>query len=258
MKGLKIAVLMKDVPDLVEDLEINDEGTALDFDSLSFIPSEWDDNALEEALLLKDETGSEVVVIAVDTGDIDNMLYTALAKGADRAVKIVGDFDHGITSRARAHLIANYLKNESFDLIVSGVQAVDDLDGQVPALVAGLVEIPHASVISDVNISGDKVRFRQEYSGGVMAEFEAAAPLVLGIQASKQPPRYASIAKVRQTMKSAQLNEVEAELPEFPALNVTRLYKPEASGHAEMIDGDVDEVAEKIISILADRNLLRG
>lgn len=91
-----------------------------------------------------------------------------------------------------------------------------------------------------------------------MAEFEAAAPLVLGIQASKQPPRYASIAKVRQTMKSAQLNEVEAELPEFPALNVTRLYKPEASGHAEMIDGDVDEVAEKIISILADRNLLRG
>lgn len=259
MKTVKIAVLMKDVPDLVEDLEIDDNGRQLATDYLSFIPSEWDDNALEEALIMKEEGGATVTAVAVDTGDVDNMLYTALTKGADHAVKIVGDFDRSISNRARAQVLADYLKSQSFDLVLSGVQAVDDLDGQVPGLVAGLMEVPHASVVSDVKAAGDgKVVFHQEYSGGIMAEFTAATPLVLGIQASRKPPRYASVAKVRQTMKSATLEEIEAEMPEVPALNVLRLFKPEASGHAEMIDGDEAGIAEKIVQILTERKLVRG
>jgi electron transfer flavoprotein beta subunit len=253
---MKIAVLMKDVPDLVEDLEVEDG--ALPLDEMSFVPSEWDDQALEEALLIKEEDGADVTAVAVDTGDVDTMLYTALAKGVDRAVKIVGDFSRSLTNRQRAELLARYCQNERFDLILTGVQAIDDLDGQIAGLVAGLMGIGHASVVRDVHVAQDRVRFVQEYSGGKMAEFDLACPALLGIQAARKPPRYVTIAKVRQVQKSAEIDEVEDSVGETPVVTVRRLYKPESGGHAEMWGDDVETVANHIVAILEEKKLLRG
>lgn len=256
---MKIAVLMKDVPDLVEDLELDDAGQGLLVDDLSFIPSEWDDQALEEALLIKEDSGAEVTVIALDTGDVDNMVYTALAKGADHAVKLVGDLSRALPNRARAAILAQYLTSQSYDLILTGVQAVDDLDGQIGGLVAGLMGMPHASVVREVSVLNDgQVSFVQEYSGGKMAEMKGRTPLLLGIQAARKPPRYVTVSRVRQLMKSAEIEEVEVEVPEAPALIVRRLYRPEASGHAEMWEGDVDDVVEAITQLLTEQKLLRS
>ncbi|MDA8194316.1 MAG: electron transfer flavoprotein subunit beta [Thermaerobacter sp.] len=255
---MKIAVLMKDVPDLVEDLELTDEGQ-LAVDELSFIPSEWDDQALEEALLVKDEMGqAEVTAVAVDTGDVDSMLYTALAKGADRAVKIVGEFGRDLPNRARSAVLAEYLKTAGYDLILTGVQAIDDVDGQVAGLVAGHLDVPHASVVREVAVAGGHVRCLQEYSAGRMAELRLATPALLGIQAARKPPRYVTIAKVRQVTKSASLEEVEGELPEVPTAAVRRLFKPQAAGRAVMWEGDPEAVAEQIVALLDDRKLIRS
>ncbi|NMP21902.1 electron transfer flavoprotein subunit beta/FixA family protein [Sulfobacillus harzensis] len=253
---MKIAVLMKDVPDLVEELEIEDGVLAVD--DMSFVPSEWDDQALEEALLIKEEQGAEVIAVAVDTGDVDTLLYTALAKGADQAVKIVGDFDRTLSNRERASLLAAFCRDESPDLVLTGVQAIDDLDGQIAGLVAGLLAIAHASVVRDVHVANGRVQFIQEYSGGRMAEFSASTPALLGIQAARKPPRYVTVAKVRQVQKSAQLREVDGASAAVPSLTVRRVYKPEAAGHAQMWGDDVDEVAENIIRVLEDKKLLRG
>lgn len=254
---MKIAVLMKDVPDLVEELELTDDGV-LPVDEMSFVPSEWDDQALEEALLIKEEQGAEVTVVAIDTGDVDNMLFTALAKGADAAVKLVRDFSRELANRARAAVLADYLKGAGFDLVLTGVQAIDDLDGQIAGLVAGILGVPHASVVRDVRLDGASVQCLQEYSGGLMAELKLTLPAVLGIQAARKPPRYVTVAKVRQVQKAAAIQEVEGESPAVPMLTVRRLYKPEASGHAEMWGDDVDEVAEKIVALLQERKLIRS
>lgn len=253
---MKIGVLMKDVPDLVEELEVEDG--ALPLDDMSFVPSEWDDQALEEALLIKEEQGAEVTAIAVDTGDVDNMLFTALAKGADRAVKLVGDFSRQMSNRERASLLKGYCQSQGFDLVLTGVQAIDDLDGQVAGLMAGLMNSAHASVVRDVHLNGSAVTCLQEYSGGKMAELELPTPVILGIQAARKPPRYVTIAKVRQTQKSASLEEVEAETGPVPQLTVRRIYKPEAAGHAEMWGEDAESVADKIVSLLEDKKLLRS
>lgn len=253
---MKIVVLMKDVPDLVDELAVDDGVLAVD--DMSFVPSEWDDQALEEALLIKDEEGAEVVVVAIDTGDVDTMLYTALAKGADQAVKIVGDFSRTLSNRERAFLLAEFLRGAAADVVLTGVQAIDDLDGQVAGLVAGSLGIVHASVVRDVHIAHGQVQFVQEYSGGRMAEFTAEPPVLLGVQAARKPPRYVTVAKVRQVQKSAELTEVEGSLESVPALTVRRLYQPQAQGHAEMWGDDVDEVAENIVRLLEDKKLLRG
>lgn len=254
---MRIAVLMKSVPDLVEDIALDEDSGQVLFDEMTYVPSEWDDQALEEALLIKEESGTEVTAVTVDTGDSDNILFTALAKGADHAVKLVGDYDPSLTNRRRAQIFADYLRDQAFDLVLSGVQAIDDIDGQVPGLVAGIMGWPHASVVTEVHSKDKGVVLRQEYAGGLVAEIEASTPLVIGIQAARKPPRYASIAKVRQVAKTQQIEEVEAESPDVPTLAVRRFYKPVASGHAEMIDGDVEEVASRIIEILQERNLLR-
>lgn len=253
---MRIAVLMKDVPDLVEDLEVEDG--VLPLDDMSFIPSEWDDQALEEALLIKEEHGAEVIVVAIDTGDVDNMLFTALAKGADAAVKLTGDFSRDLPNRQRADLLARYCRDAGFDLVLTGVQAIDDLDGQIAGLVAGLMHTAHASVVRDVHPVSQGVACVQEYSGGKMAELEIPTPAVLGIQAARKPPRYVTIAKVRQLQKTASLEDIAVEAGEVPALRVRRIYKPEASGHAAMWGDDPEAVADRIVRLLEEKKLLRS
>ena len=79
---MKILVLMKMVPDIVEELEVSDDGSSLDQEYLRFIVNERDDYALEQALLLRDSLQAEVTVVAPEAPEVDDVLYTALAKGA--------------------------------------------------------------------------------------------------------------------------------------------------------------------------------
>lgn len=253
---MRVAVLLKEVPDLVEDLELDDSGQGLAVDVLSYVPSEWDDQALEEALLLKEAAGAEVWAVAIDTADVDSMLYAAIAKGADGAVKLTGPFDRTLTGRQRARILAGYLAEAGYDLVMTGVQAVDDLDGQVAGLLAGMLGWPHASVVREVSHAGGRVSFVQEYAGGRMAEFRAPTPLVLGLQAAQKPPRYVPISRIRQVSRSAALTEVAADLPDAePALVVRRLYRPEAQGHAVMWEGSAEDAAAAIVALLDEQHL---
>ncbi len=102
---MKILVLMKMVPDIVEELEVAGDGTSLDQEYLRFIVNERDDYALEQALLLKDRLEANVTVVAPEAPEVDDVLYTALAKGADRVVKVSGAAD-GAGSRSLAATLA--------------------------------------------------------------------------------------------------------------------------------------------------------
>lgn len=256
---MNIIVAVKQVPDLVEELEINDEGTDLDRDVLSFVLNEFDDHALEQALLLKEATGGTVTVIGVDTtGEIDQALYTAIAKGADRAIKIVGDFEgEGLSSHALARLLADAIGDMDYDLILVGVQAADDLDGQVAPMLAAHLGLPHVGVVTAVQVSNGVATVHKEYWAGIMAEPEVSLPAVLGIQAAQQPPRYAPVSRVRQAMKEATIEEIEVDdLPAVTVAPIRRMYKPEVAGRAEFIEGNNAAVARRIVTILRERGLL--
>ncbi len=257
---MEIIVPVKVVPDLVEELEVDPEGRALDRSFLKLRLNEFDEHAVEEALLLKDKHGGRVSVVALDTEEIDEALYTCLAKGADRAIKVSGDFAAGVPSHAAAVALASVIRGLPHDLILTGVQAADDRDGQVGILLAEALGLPHVSVVSGVEPAGQRaVTARQEYAGGVMAEFEVDLPCVLGIQAAREAPRYAPVSKVRQVMKTVKLEEVPAtgELP-GPGSTVVRLAKPESSGTALVLEGSPEEVADRLFSILQDKGFVRA
>jgi electron transfer flavoprotein beta subunit len=253
-----IVVPIKEVPDLVEELEVNAEGSDLDREYLKYKINEWDEQALEEALCLKDEAGATVTAVAVDTGDVDSYLFTALAKGADRAIKVTGSFPKGGDNHTVAAALAGVIGGLGADLILGGVQAPDDLDGQLPVLLAARLGLPCVSVVSGVSVSGGTATVRQEYSGGLMAELEVTLPAVIGVQAARQAPRYAAVSKIRQLMKQVQLEEVAAgDGGEGSGLRIRRLYRPESAGHAEMIEGSAEEQAQRLFEILAERKLVR-
>ncbi len=257
---MNIVVAIKQVPDLVEELEINEEGTGLDPDVLSFVLNEFDDHALEEALLLKEETGATVTVIGVDTtGELDQALYTALAKGADRAIKIVGDFEEGerLPTPVMARVLADAIQQLEYDLVFTGVQAADDLDGQVAPMLAALLSVPHVGVVTGVQQVNGAVKVQKEFWAGITADLEVDFPAVLGIQAARQAPRYAPVSRVRQAMKEATIEEIEVDaLPDAPAAPVRRMFIPEVTGRAEILEGDEGTIAEKIVEILRERGIL--
>jgi electron transfer flavoprotein beta subunit len=253
---MHIVVPLKQSPDLVEELEINDDGSDIDREAVKLQLSEWDDQALEEALCLKEAHGGKVTVITTEGGEADGVLFTALAKGADRAVKLTGDFPPRMDHHALARLLTGAIRQLDASLILTGVQSVEDLDGQVPVLLAAILGWPHVSVVTGVEIQGEEAVVKQEYSGGVMAELAMKLPAVIGVQAARHAPRYAPVSKVRQIQKTAKLEEMAA-VPSVQGsgIKVRRVFKPEATGRAEILEGAPEDVAAKLAAILKDRGL---
>lgn len=260
---LRIVVALKAVPDLVEEIDLTADEKAIDPEYLKFILNEWDGQALEEALLLKDASGAEVVAVGLSTDtDIDQILYTALAKGADAGLKLIDSGEPGAGARStvshRAALLAGYLVLEPADLVITGVQASDDPDGQLAPMLAAMCDLPHVSVVVSVEEEGRSVKVRQEFAAGRSHELEVDLPAIIGVQSARQPPRYAPISRIKQAMAAGGLKEVTVSPREEPAgLRVRRMHKPETAQSAEMLTGSVSDVADQIVGLLRSRGLLK-
>ncbi len=248
---MKIVVPLKLVPDLVEDLEVNAAGTELDFEELKMKLNEFDEHALEEAILIKEHSGAEVVAVALEGEDVERVLFTALAKGADKAVKITGA-DPRADSHALGKVFAAAVGGMGADLILTGVQSPGDRDGQLGPIMAAYMGLPAVSVVVGVEVAGNTATLKKEYSGGMMAEFEVDLPAVLGIQAARQAPRYAPVSKVRQIQQSATIETVAAEGAQSagPA-KVIKMEPPSRGEGAKMLGGTAE-----IIEILKDKGVV--
>lgn len=254
---MNIIILAKLVPDLVEELTIDPSGVALDMAWLRLIINEFDDHAIEQGILLKERGGGQVTVIAPDVEGVDDLLFTAAAKGADRLIKIAGDFAGGVNNHALARAFAAVVKELQPDLVLTGVQANNDLDGSVGPLLAGCLEMPYVGYVSGITLNDGKSKARKEYPGGLIAEMEVALPAVIGIQAAEQPPRYVAVSKVRQMMKTSAIEERAAsELDPSGGAAISRMFQAEAGQRATMVTGNADEVAAKLVGIFKELGVL--
>jgi len=254
---MNIVVPVKLVPDLVEELEIDKSGTALDMTLVRLIPNEFDEHAVEQAILLKERSGGHVTVVVPGVEGADDVLYTACAKGADRVIKITGDFEGGVNSHELARVFMPVVKGLQPDLVLTGVQAHDDLDGSVGPLLAVFLGMPYVGYIAGVTVTDGKCLARKEYPGGLIAEMEVLLPAVLGIQAPDKPPRYIAVSKVRQAMKAATIEELAATgLDRGGGPTVTRMFQPESGERATMLEGDEEAIATRLVDIFRELGVL--
>ncbi len=250
---MNIIVPVKFVPDLVEELKIDDTGARLDPDWVRLKVNEFDEHAIEEAVLLKERGLGPVTVIALDADCAEDVLYTAAAKGVDRIMKLCGDFGDGVNSHAMARLLVPVIQDLQPGLILTGVQAHNDLDGPLGPLLAEYLGYPYVGYVAGLQVSDHQATIRKEFPGGLIAEMDVDLPAVLGVQAAEQPPRYIAFSKIRQAAKTSQIGEKPVgDVDTSHHLVITRMYEPESSHKAEMIQGDAQTIAGELVKILAE------
>ena len=250
---MNIVVAIKHIPSIADDLPV--KGNNVDFDSVDFVLNEWDEHSIEQAVLIKEAVGGTVTVIGVDLiGELDNALHLALAKGADKVTKITAD-DPAADSHTQAKWLAEAVKGMGADMVFAGVQASNDIDGQIGAMIAAYLDMPYIGGTSAIEVSGGAATVSKEFPGGVGMKYSITLPFVAGVQSAPKPPRYAPVSKVRQMAQTATVEKIAPTGEASSGLAFKKMAPPVATGHAEMIEGSSKEVAAKIVELLKSKGL---
>jgi len=239
---VKIAVCMKPVPATDTRVKIDASGKRLDPAGVSMVINPYDEFALEEALKLREAAGAgEVVLVTVGPQSFTVTIRNGLAMGADSAVLLAADGTLDSLQVARA--LANELKDKGYDLILCGKQAVDDDASQVAPMLAELLQLPCATVVAKLELTGGKARAHREIEGGI-EEVEFALPAVVAAQKGLNEPRYPSLKGIMAAKKKT-VEERPAQLGE-PVLEVLSLTLPAARSSGRIIGEGVAAVPELV------------
>jgi electron transfer flavoprotein beta subunit len=254
---MDIAVAVRLMPKAGEELELDPGGTDIDREYVELAITDFDDQALEEAVLIKEATGATVTAVGLASDGIDQALRVAYARGADRVVLVdAGELDPYDT-RTAALAFAEAFRELSPDLVLVGVQTPYDIFGQTAPLVAVALGWPQANVVVKVGVADGTARVEQEYAGGRLAVLGLQLPAVIGVQSASQPPRYVSMTRLRQAMTEASPESLSVSVaPATRAPQLVALARPETKGQATMLDGDAGEVAAKIVAVLREQGAL--
>jgi electron transfer flavoprotein beta subunit len=257
---MEIIVCVKRVPLTQEvDLEINPQRTDVRKDMLAFSINEWDNYAIEEAVILKEKHGGTVTAVTVGTEEDEEVLRRCLAMGADKAIRVEtgGFFPDGF---AVAKILAQVIQGMPHDLVLTGVQTDDFNEGSVGTMVAEFLNLAHAAVVTGVAPEGDRATVRVELEGGVEEVSRINLPALLSIQTGINEPRYVSIMGIRKAAKK-ELNVVKIEdlgLSQedlAPWTTVEELFLPPETEGAQFLEGDPATVAEEILRILKEKGV---
>ena len=248
---MKIAVLVKQVPGSESSLRIKDDQKWIDENTASYVMNSPDNYAIEEALLIKEKLGEgEVVIISKGPDRIQKVIREGLAKGADRAIHLKEDamFTDPLSV---AKSFSRVLKNENFDLILTGLQSDDTGMGQTGVLIGEMLGTSTATLVIETDIQENKVRVKRELESGWFQWITLPLPASLSIQSGLNNPRYPSLKGIM----GAKRKDIKI-IPEIEHNNqkqfqeIDKVFIPKTDKKTEFIEGDVDTTVTKIIKIL--------
>jgi electron transfer flavoprotein beta subunit len=212
--------------------------------------NEWDACAVEEAIQIRERLGEgEVVVVTVGDEEAEGALRRCLAMGADRAVRVDAEPRDPIsTARALAEVVAA----ESPDLVLTGVQSADSVQGSTGVALAELLGLPRVAVVTKIEWSGSgPATVDRELEGGLVDVVEVDTPALLTIQTGINQPRYANLRAIKQA-EQQEIAVVGADVGE-PAYRVRRMFSPPRGSGAELLEGNAAQVAQQIAELLKER-----
>jgi len=240
-------VCMKRVPDSEARVQIGSDGKSVDPSGVKFVMNPFDEYALEQALLLKEQAGEgRVTALTLGPDAARDTLRSALAMGADDAVLL--RTDPSIDGLVVARALADAIRGRDFDLVLFGKQAIDNDNMQVPAMVAELLELPCATVVTSLEVAGREGTARREVEGGhEVIEFDL--PAVISAEKGLNKPRHPSVKGIMMAKKKP-LEEIEVQLPES-RLEVLEFSSPPARPEPQIVGEGADAVTE-LVRLLRD------
>lgn len=238
---MKIIVLMKQVASKDAILRINKEGTWIEEGDLSFEVSESDGYALEEALRVKEKLGGEVIVCSMGPQRVKSVIKDALARGADRAIHVVGDNLTHLSPYAAAGALVEAIRNEQPNLIMTGLQSDDYGYAQTGVIVAQLMGMPHATIVIEVDAYAEQLRVKRELESGWYQWYSMPTPALLTIQSGISQIRYATLKGIM-AAKKKEIKEVTppAEIVSRAShQQLKRVYLPQKTKQTQLLgNGD--------------------
>jgi electron transfer flavoprotein beta subunit len=261
---MKVLVTVKEVAQLEDDFEI--AGTSVSDQYFEYDLNEWDDYAIEEAVQLQEDgIADEVVAVTIGPERSEETIRMALAKGADRAVRVWDDAIEGqelLDVGAKTRILTEVVAEEDPDLVLSGVQADDDSFGATGVSLADAIDFEWAAVVNDLDLDADAgvASVRRELEGGVEELTDVELPAVLTIQTGINEPRYASLRGIRQaqrkeiahmTLGDLGLDDAATE----SALDLTDMYEPESESDATIFEGSAEDTAGQLADLLRDKGV---
>jgi len=247
---VKIIVCIKQVP--AKDAPLAIAGNWIKESDIGFEMNEPDSYALEEALRLKEKHGGEVIVLSMGPERVKQTIKEALAKGADRALHIVDDNFAQLDPLNSAKALAAAVKKENADLVLTGLQSEDHGFGQTGVLLAGLLDLPHATLIMAIEAGDGKMKLKRELEAGWFQHMECPLPAVLTIQSGINKVRYATLKGIMAAKKKeiATITRESLGVQAEPTQRIEKIYVPTKSKQTEFLTGPPKEVAAKLVEKL--------
>jgi electron transfer flavoprotein beta subunit len=260
---MHILVCVKQVPETAEaEITIDKEGKDIDKSELTFSINEWDNYAVEEALLLKERFGGSVTVVTMGSEEAEDTLRRCLAMGADEAIRLTDKAFERLDSYATATVLYQLIKDRQFDLVLTGAQAEDDSCGQVGGTLAQLLGVPQAALVTNIEIEDRIARVHRELESGLEEIVELDLPAVVTIQTGINEPRYVSIMGIRKAaskeikvLDSSALGLEEGKEVFSSKTVVEKAFLPPIVKQTQFLDGSPEEIATKLLSILTQKEL---
>jgi electron transfer flavoprotein beta subunit len=248
---MKIAVCIKQVVTREWQLRVNERGTWIRDADASFELNEPDAYALEEALRLKEKHSGEVVVCSAGPARASQVIREALARGADRAIHVESDGLATADALSVAEALAGAIRDEKFDLVLTGLQSDDQGFGQVGVVLAEKLGMPHATIIMEVQATERELKVKRELEGGWFQWVSLPLPALLTIQSGINQLRYATLKGIM-AAKKKEIRKVSAAAPSEPTERVLRVYFPEKGKKTQMISGSPADAAKQLVGRLRD------
>jgi electron transfer flavoprotein beta subunit len=253
---MKIGVCIKQVPVREWQPRIDETRRGIREQDASFEMNEPDAYALEEALRLREQHGGEVVVCTAGPARAAQVLREALARGADRAVHVEHDALSSADASVIATVLADALRDETPDLLLTGLQSDDQGAAQTGVILAERLGLPHATIVMDVQLASastgsgpGSLRVKRELEGGWFQWVVLPMPALLTIQSGINQLRYATLKGIMAAKKKEIRKVTPASLP--PATwRVVGLDVPKKTKQTEMISGTPAEAARRLVEAL--------
>ena len=247
---MNIIVCIKQVP--AKDAPLSIAGNWIRESDIGFEMNEPDSYALEEALRLKEKHGGEVIALSMGPERVKQTIKEALAKGADRGIHIADDNFAQADPLGSAKSLAVAVKEQKYDLVLTGLQSDDHGFGQTGVLLASVLDVPHATIIMAIEVDGQKMKLKRELEAGWFQHIECPLPAVLSIQSGINKVRYATLKGIMAAKKKEIRTIARESLGVSTELTqrVEKIYVPTKTKKTEFLTGTPKEVAAKLVEKL--------
>ena len=266
---MKIIVCVKQVPDTSGKVAVNPDGT-LNRASMAAITNPDDLNAVEAALVLKEQTGAEVIVVSMGPPPAEGMLREVMARGVDRAILVSAREFGGSDTYATSQILAAAIDKigvDKDDVVMCGRQAIDGDTAQVGPQIAEKLGLPQVSYAAEITKEGDTLTIKRMLEDGYMT-IKVKTPCLITCIKELNTPRYMSVGGIYEcyakpyeifdynTLKDHPFIDKDTIGLSGSPTNILTSFTPPQKGAGMMLEGADKATCEQLAGILAKKHMI--